>query len=60
MVGIIDCDIICGDADGGINDDDSNDDDGKLSNNNVVIRGVFGRSGYTDLSLQRPRHSSLE
>ena len=63
VVGIIDCDVICGDADGGINDD-GNDDafggDGKLGNDNVVICSVFGQSGFTNLLLQRPRHSSLE
>ena len=60
VVGITDCDIICGDADDGSNDDDGSDDDSKLGNDNVVIRGAFGRSGCTNLLLQRPHHSSVE
>ena len=43
---------------------DINDDNdvvgGDCGIDTVVIRGVLGRSGCTDLSLQLPRHSSLE
>ena len=47
----------------GDDDDDNNGDvDGKgnIGKDNVVIRGVFCRSGCTDLLLQRTRQSSLE
>ena len=33
---------------------------GDSGSDTVVIRGVLGLSGCTDLSLQLPRHSSLE